>query len=112
MAVVSSEGEPVIGLHPRVEETLAAERGLGTISSVVTSAAEADAEPSADAPEEPARPPPRFAEAEVEAVLRAVRGNVAQAARRLGCSRQQFYRALEIYHIDPARFRRISSEGG
>jgi DNA-binding NtrC family response regulator len=111
MAVVSSEGEPIMGLHPRVEETLAAERALGAVSSVVSPAVEKDPVPSS-APSAPARPPPTFAEAEVESVLRAVRGNVAEAARRLGCSRQQFYRVLEAYRIDPARFRRISSDGG
>jgi transcriptional regulator of acetoin/glycerol metabolism len=42
---------------------------------------------------------------EIEAALRHANGNVAEAARRLGYSRQYLYRCIGALGIDPARFR-------
>ena len=41
----------------------------------------------------------------LESALREARGNVAEAARRLGCSRQQLYRRIAASGIDPESFR-------
>jgi DNA-binding NtrC family response regulator len=43
--------------------------------------------------------------AELEALLRAHRGNVTDVARASGRSRKQVYRWLEAHHLDPERYR-------
>jgi DNA-binding NtrC family response regulator len=100
MAVVgAAPGEP-LGLSPRLEQALASERMLGQTGA-----------PPPMPPPPPgevvrARPviqvPPA---AELESVLERFQGSVAQAARHLGCSRQQLYRWLEGYGMTLERFR-------
>ncbi len=67
---------------------------------------ERSSEPAAPAPAKrraEGKPPDR---AELEALLRAHRGNVAELARAQGRSRKQVYRWLEALELDAERYRR------
>jgi DNA-binding NtrC family response regulator len=96
-AIAAEEGAP-LSLRPEVEGALRAERRL--------SAGAAESGDSAQ------RAPPGSAGDAIEAALRRSSGNVADAARSLGCSRQHVYRWLEAQGLDASRFRRASPRAG
>ncbi|MFO0608528.1 MAG: sigma 54-interacting transcriptional regulator [Polyangiales bacterium] len=90
-ALIARPDGGALRVTPEVEAALAAERRLAQGSSPETPAVSVPPEPSSrDA---------------LESALREARGNVAEAARRLGCSRQQLYRRIAASGIDPESFR-------
>ncbi|MFE8605689.1 sigma 54-interacting transcriptional regulator [Archangium violaceum] len=102
MAVVGAEPGAPLELSPRLEQALASERALGEgpVPSSPVPGREAEAPSTLRVP----------GAAELEAVLERFQGKVTQAARHLGCSRQQLYRWLEGYGLSAERFRPFSGE--
>jgi transcriptional regulator with GAF, ATPase, and Fis domain len=91
-------GDKPLRLHPQVQAALAADRALTVPPPAEPAAPERSTEP----PPEPALPTVQ----ELRAALERFHGNVAKAARHLGCSRQQLYRWLVSHELDAASFRR------
>ncbi|WP_375769638.1 sigma 54-interacting transcriptional regulator [Archangium gephyra] len=101
MAVVGTAPGAPLELSPRLEQALAAERALGQGAEPAPAPGREEDAPSG------VRVP---GAAELEAVLERFQGKVTQAARHLGCSRQQLYRWLEAYGLTVERFRPFSGE--
>jgi len=103
-AIAAGEGAP-LALRPEVERALDAERRIAAVTLVPPEPA-APTAPTTPVPQADTGRPPLGAAEEIEAALRRSNGNVADAARSLGWSRQQVYRWLETKGLDASRFRR------
>lgn len=106
MAVVEAAPGAPLGLSPRLEQSLASERALRPEPEPTPELARAAAPTPWPDGAAHARPPVRVpSAAELAAVLERYQGSVTQAARELGCSRQQLYRWLESAGLSLERFR-------
>jgi DNA-binding NtrC family response regulator len=94
-AAIASGAHGRLILHPQVQLTLAADDALRE-----PPATGGEPEAALDEPDVTLPGPD-----ELRALLVRFHGNVAQAARHLGCSRQRFYRCLQAHGIDLSEFR-------
>ena len=85
-----------LALTREVEAALAADQAIAQ-------APEAPSPPPAEPAPKPPMPVPSLEE--LEAVMQRCHGNVLQAARELGASRQQLYRWFKRRGIDPSKYR-------
>jgi DNA-binding NtrC family response regulator len=89
--IASPPGEP-LGLHPQVAASLAADRAIAAPPAASSRAAATGSKPAPSAEV-------------LRGALQRSRGRIAEAARELGCTRQQLYRWASAHAIDVGEFR-------